>query len=149
MTPLPKDLREFVESFNSQKVEYVVVGGYALALHGRPRYTGDLDFLVRASPENAKRIERAIVSFGFASVDVSAADFVREGQIVQLGQPPNRIDILTSLTGVDFDEVWDGRVRATIAGVDVSFIDKKSLIKNKRAVGRPQDLADVAALEQR
>jgi hypothetical protein len=89
-------LRGFVESFHSHRVEYVIVGGYALAFHGHPRYTGDLDLLVRASRENAERVHQAIVSFGFASIDVSPADFVREGQVVQLGQPPNRIDILTS-----------------------------------------------------
>ena len=146
--PLPKDLREFVESFRSHGVEYVIVGGYALAFHGHPRYTGDLDFLVRATQENAERVHRAIVSFGFASIDVSPEDFTREGQVVQLGQPPNRIDILTSLTGVSFDEVWNSRVSGTIAGLKVSLIDRDSLIKNKRALGRAQDLADIAALEQ-
>ena len=106
------------------------------------------DFLVRATRVNAERVHRAIVSFGFASIDVSPEDFTREGHVVELGQPPNRIDILTSLTGVSFDEVWNSRVSGTIAGLKVSLIDRDSLIKNKRAVGRAQDLADVAALEQ-
>jgi len=111
---LEKDLREFIALLNSNEVEYVIVGAFALAFHGRPRYTGDIDILVRPSPDNGAKLERAISVFGFSSVGLSAADFLAPDQVVQLGRAPNRIDILTSLTGVDFEEVWDQRVESEI-----------------------------------
>ena len=144
--PLQKDLREFVESLHSQGVEYVIVGGFALAFHGYPRYTGDLDILVRCSPENAARLEKVIRDFGFASTDLSAQDFLTPGHVVQLGRPPNRIDVLTALTGVDFEEVWAGRVLSELDGIPVAFIGREAFIKNKRATGRTQDKADLEAL---
>src|SRR5438045_1838126 len=107
---LAKDFREFVALLNSNHVEYVIVGGYALAFHGAPRYTGDIDILVRRSPENAARLETSLATFGFGSVGISAKDFLEEGQIVQLGYPPHRIDILTSISGVSFDEIWERRL---------------------------------------
>lgn len=97
---VPKDLREFIESLNSHGVEYIVVGAHALAFHGRPRYTGDIDLLLRPTLENAARIERVLMEFGFASLWLKAADFLHPERIVQLGVAPNRIDLLTSLTGV-------------------------------------------------
>ena len=114
---LSKDLREFIGSLNSHSVEYVVVGGYALAYHGFPRYTGDVDIFVRPSMENAERVAAVIREFGFASLGLSAADFARPDQVVQLGHPPNRIDLATGLTGVTFDEAWATREPASLDGL--------------------------------
>jgi predicted nucleotidyltransferase len=144
---LQKDLREFIESLNSHRVEFVIVGGYALAFHGHPRYTRDIDILLRATPENAARVESALSEFGFTSLGLSALDFLKPGQVIQLGHPPNRIDLLTSLSGVDAEEVWGKRLRGELDGLPVSFIDKESFLRNKHAAGRPQDLADASAIE--
>jgi len=143
---LPKDLREFIESLNSHQVEYVVVGAHALAFHGYPRYTGDIDLLVRVSPENAVRLEKVICDFSFASAGLVAQDFLQADQVIQLGRPPNRIDVLTSLTGVQFDEIWASRVAGALGGLPVAFISKELFIKNKRATGRTKDVADVEGL---
>jgi hypothetical protein len=145
--PLPKDLREFIGLLNSNRVEYVVVGAFALAFHGRPRYTGDLDLLIRPSRENAERLEKVVATFHFASLGLTASDFAEPGQIVQLGRPPNRIDLITSLTGVDFDEVWETRIPSSIEGLPTSFMSRECLIRNKKATARAQDLADVEALD--
>jgi hypothetical protein len=122
------------------------VGAVALAHHGFPRLTGDLDILIRNSPENAQRLERALESFGFGELGLKAADFVDSYQVVQLGFPPHRIDLLTSITGVPFDVAWMQRIVAEIEGTKVNFIGRQALIQNKRATRRPQDLADLAAL---
>ena len=145
--PLPKDWRAFIESLNSSEVEYLIVGAVALAHHGFPRLTGDLDILVHNTPENAQRLERVLHSFGFGELGLRADDFVGAYQVIQLGVAPNRIDLLTSITGVSFDEAWRGRSVAELDGVTVSFIGRQELIRNKRATGRAQDLADVALLE--
>jgi hypothetical protein len=144
--PLPEDWRAFIESLNSHGVEYVVVGAVALAHHGFPRYTGDLDVLVRNSPDNAQRVEAALAAFGLAALGLKAADFVDAYRVVQLGVPPNRIDLLTSLTGVTFDQAWAGRVEAVVGGTRVNFIGRQALILNKRLTGRAQDKADLEAL---
>ena len=143
---LPKDLREFIALLNSHQVEYVIVGAYALAFHGHPRYTGDIDLLVRASAENAAKLEKVIREFGFGAAGLSAGDFLSADQVIQLGRPPNRIDLLTAITGVEFEEVWNDRIGAELDGLPVSFIGRESLIKNKRATGRTQDKADLEAL---
>jgi hypothetical protein len=145
---VPKDLREFIESLNSHGVEYLIVGAHALAFHGFPRYTGDVDVLLRPTPENAVRVEQVLIAFSFASLGLKAADFLQAGRIVQLGIAPNRIDLLTSLTGVAFEEAWEGRVFADLDGVPVALLSRETLIKNKRATGRTQDMADVEKLEQ-
>ncbi len=144
---LPRDLKEFIESLNSHKVEYVVVGAFAGAHYGVPRYTGDIDFLVRPSQENAGRLIKTIEEFGFSSLGLTAADFAQPGRVIQLGMAPNRIDLLTSLTGISFDDAWAGRTESELARIPVAFIGREQYIKNKRATGRPQDLADIAALE--
>ncbi len=144
--PLPKDWRAFIESLNSSEVEYLIVGAVALAYHGIPRYTGHLDVLIRNSPENSQRLESALQSFGFAALGLKAADFVDSYRVIQLGVPPNRIDLLTSITGVSFDEAWAERIGAEIEGIRVNFIGRQTLIRNKRSSGRPQDLADLQAL---
>jgi hypothetical protein len=147
--PLQKDLREFIESLNSHNVEYLIVGAFALGFHGVPRSTGDIDVLVRRSPENASRIEAVLVDFSFASLGLTAADFINADQVIQLGHPPNRVDLLTSITGVEFDEAWAERVAANLHGVPVHFISRQCLIRNKQATGRTQDLADLEALGAR
>ncbi|MBZ5592663.1 MAG: hypothetical protein LAP39_10540 [Acidobacteriia bacterium] len=147
--PLQKDLREFIESLNSHHVEYLIVGAFALAFHGVPRSTGDIDILVRRSAENASRIESVLVDFSFASLGLTAADFIDADQVIQLGQVPNRIDLLTSITGVGFDEAWAGRVAASLHDIPVHFLGRECLIRNKRATGRTQDLADLEALGAR
>ena len=144
--PLPEDWRAFIESLNSNGVEYLVVGAVALAHHGVPRYTGDLDILVRNSTENAERLEAALAGFGFAGLGLKAADFVDSYRVIQLGIPPNRIDLLTSLTGVTFDAAWAGRVEALVGETRVNFIGREALILNKRRTGRAQDKADLEAL---
>ena len=116
---LPKDLREFIELLNSQKVEYVLVGAYAMAYHTRPRYTDDIDILVRPTQENAARLECVIKAFGFTSLGLTAADFQQENRVVQLGRPPNRIDIMTAISGVSFEEAWQGRQFGELDGVPV------------------------------
>jgi len=114
-----------------------------------PRYTGDIDLLVRASPENAARVERALTAFGFSSLGFSANDFVQPDGVIQIGLPPNRIDLLTSITGVDFDEAWAGRAPGEIDRIPVCFIGRADFVKNKRATGRAQDRADLERLGER
>lgn len=143
---LPRDWREFIGSLNSGEVEYLIVGAFALAFHGFPRYTGDIDIWVRATPDNARKVAEAISAFGFASLGLSASDFLTPGQVIQLGLAPNRIDLLTSITGVEFEDAWQRRVAAELDGVPVLFIDRESLIKNKKATGRTQDWADLEVL---
>ena len=145
---LHKDLREFIELLNSHGVEYVVVGGHAVAFHGYPRYTGDIDFLVRPTEENAARIVAVLDAFGFSDAHELKASLTQPEKIVQLGRPPNRIDILTSASGVDFEEVWNLAISTELDGLPVRFPDFRSLLKNKRASGRPKDLADVDELEK-
>jgi len=144
--PLPNDWREFIESLNSHRVEYVIVGALALAHHGAPRYTGDLDIFVRSSPGNAERLESALQQFGLGALGLSASDFLVANRVIQLGVPPLRIDLLTSLTGVTFDEAWVGRIETKIEGLPLNFIGREELIRNKRAADRPRDRADLHAL---
>jgi hypothetical protein len=145
--PLSKDLREFVELLNSSGVEYVIVGAHSLAFHGRPRYTGDLDILVRATPENAAKLIDLMNRFGFADSGLKQADFLEPEQVIQLGVAPNRIDLLTSITGVSSADAFATRISAELDGIPVSVLGREALIHNKRAVGRPQDLADLETLE--
>jgi hypothetical protein len=143
---LPKDWKEFIGSLNSGEVDYLIVGAFALAFHGFPRYTGDIDILVRATPDNARKVTQVLSDFGFASLGLSPEDFLTPGQVIQLGLAPNRIDLLTSITGVEFEDAWRDRVAADLDGVPVLFIDRESLIKNKKATGRTRDRADIEAL---
>ena len=145
---LQKDLREFIELLNSHKVDYLIVGGHAVAFHGHPRYTGDIDFLVRPTEENASRIVAAIKEFGFSDAESLKLSFVEQNKVIQIGRPPNRIDILTSASGIEFEEAWARSVEGAIDGVQVRFPDIEMLIKNKSASGRRKDLADVEELEK-
>lgn len=143
---LEDDLREFVELLNALNVHYVVVGGFAVAHYGHPRYTGDLDLFVERSLENVERLVQVIERFGFADLNLSVDDFLQDDLVIQLGVPPNRIDLLTVLSGVDFDETWATHEQANFGGVSVSIISKELLIRNKIATGRSQDLADLEHL---
>jgi hypothetical protein len=144
---LNPDFREFIQSFNDNRVLYLVVGGYAVAVHGHPRYTKDLDVWIEMSPDNAANIVKALEQFGFGSLDLKASDFLVPDQVIQLGYPPNRIDVLTTLPGVDFASCYVSRLAIEVAGVRVNFIDLEHLKKNKRATGRHQDLADLEELQ--
>lgn len=144
---LDRDFSEFIASCVEHDVRFLIVGGYALAAHGHPRFTKDLDVWVLIDPDNARRLLQALDAFGFGSLGLDAADFSQDDTIVQLGYPPKRIDILTTATGVDFDGCWARRFEVTIDDVVVPFISAADLVANKKAAGRLQDLADVAALE--
>lgn len=146
MAQLQSDLSEFVRLLNSRGVEFVVVGGHAVAFHGHPRFTGDIDFFVRATQDNAERLLEVLVAFGFGSVPVTAADLMSPDRVVQLGRPPNRIDLLTSISGVTFDEVWATRMRGVLGTDEVDFIGREELLRNKVASGRVKDQADVTKL---
>ena len=140
------DFRELLALLNVHNVEYVIVGGYALAFHGVPRYTGDLDILVKPVPGNAQQILAALEEFGFGSLGLTAEDFILPDQVVQLGVPPVRVDFITSLTGVPWMEVFAGRVAGRYGDVPVYFIGRDQFIANKRATGRKRDWADLEAL---
>jgi hypothetical protein len=143
---IPSDFKELLELLNAHKVDYIIVGGYALAFHGAPRYTGDLDIYVRPDRENAERVLATISEFGFGSLDLAKEDFEAQDNVIQLGRPPVRVDLITSLTGITWEEVFSGRVKEKFGEVPVYFIGKEQLIKNKRALGRKRDLADLEAL---
>ena len=146
--PLSKDWREFLELLNSRGVDYVIIGAQSLAFHGRrPRYTGDLEILVRSTPQNARILVDLLNQFGFARSGFKQTDFLEPEQMVQLGRAPNRIDLLTSISGVTTDEAFATKVSAILNGIPVFILGKDALIRNKRAVGRPQDLADLETLE--
>ena len=144
---LNQDFKEFVQSLNNNGARYLVVGGYAVALHGYPRYTKDIDIWVELSPDNARKIVQALDDFGFGSLELKESDFLEPDMIIQLGYPPNRIDIILSPAGVDFQTCYPNRVVVEIEGVQVNFIDLENLKKNKKATGRKQDLADLENLE--
>jgi hypothetical protein len=144
---------EFVEmlfALSDEGVEYVVVGGYAVGVHLEPRATKDIDIFIRPSKTNAKRVMRALARFGAARFDLTERDLAREGIVFQIGIAPRRIDILTSISAVTFDEAWRTRHEVKISGLasPVAFLGRDALATNKRAVGRPQDLADVTMLER-
>jgi len=140
---LERDLREFIALLNARDVRYVIVGAFALAHHGHPRYTGDIDFFVEPSPQNAERISQVLDEFGFANIGVDKEDFTAADQVVQLGVDPHRMDIMTSISGVTFEEVWATCEYGDLDGLNVPFISKELLKRNKAAVGRKQDLADL------
>ena len=147
--PLNKDWREFLELFRSNGVEFLVVGAFAVAFHGFPRYTGDLDLLIRPTEENAKCVLRALVAFGFGKLEIHADDLCSPGMVVQLGVQPNRIDLLTAISGVGFEEAWATRDEAEWEGIVVPFIGRPALLRNKEQTGRAKDLGDVEELRKR
>jgi len=143
---IQRDFKELLALFDENNVGYLIVGAYALAFHGSPRYTGDLDLFVKPDPENAARILRALGQFGFGGLDITVEDFQAPDKVIQLGVPPVRIDLVTSLTGVSWDQASSGAASARFADVAVRFLGKNELIRNKRALGRKKDLADIEAL---
>ena len=144
---IQNDFKELLELFNAHKVEYLIVGGYALAFHGAPRFTGDIDLLVKPDPQNAERILAALDDFGFGSLDLSQSDFSTSGNVIQLGVPPVRIDIITSVTGVTWDKADAGKVSGRYSECPVFFISREDFIANKKAIGRAKDKADIEALQ--
>ena len=143
---LQKDLREFVELLNELEVHFLVVGAFAVAYHGYARYTADIDLFVENSEENAERLLKAIHQFGFGSVGLTKEDFLQDDQVIQLGIAPNRLDLMTHISGVAFAEAWDSREFGDIGGLRVPFISREILKRNKAASGRTQDLADLEHL---
>jgi hypothetical protein len=145
---LDRDFSEFIASCAAHNVRFLIVGGYAVAAHGHPRFTKDLDVWVWLDEQNAHRLVSALEDFGFGALGLTPADFLDEGTVVQLGYPPKRIDILTQVDGVLFDSCWKRRIEVEVGGQRVPFISADDLLANKKASGRPQDLADVAAIEE-
>ena len=143
---LSRDFKEFVALLNSHGVEYLVVGGYAVVMHGRPRYTGDLDIWVRSSPDNAARLMRTLNEFGFGELGLKEADFLKREHVVQLGYPPFRIDLLTDIDGVKFDAAWPQKQVVIHDGLNINLIGLSDLKKNKKATGRPRDIDDLENL---
>ena len=144
---LNQDFREFIQLLNENQVKYLVIGGYAVAIHGHPRYTKDIDIWVEMSKDNAKKMLRALTQFGFGSLGLSESDFQAPDQIIQLGYPPSRIDLITTPDGIDFDACYQSKLEIVIDSITVKFIDLENLKKNKKASGRLQDLADLENLE--
>ena len=140
------DFVDLLRAFIAADVRFLVVGAYALAHHGRPRATGDLDLWVDATPANAPRVVEALARFGAPMTNITEADFARPGVVFQIGVPPGRIDILTELTGLTFEEAWPGRDRGSFGELAVDFIGWDAFARNKRATGRPKDLADIDGL---
>jgi predicted nucleotidyltransferase len=143
---LPRDFKEFLKSLNAHKVEYLLIGGYAVNYHGYPRATADMDIWIAVHPANADRVVAALKEFGFDLPDLSPELFLRPWQIIRLGIPPVRIEIATTISGVDFAECYAERVKDTLDGVPVNIIDLKHLKLNKKASARHQDLADLEHL---
>ncbi|WP_319559466.1 nucleotidyltransferase [Marispirochaeta sp.] len=140
------DYKELLELFNKRRVEYVIVGAHALALYGVPRFTGDIDIMIRPTQENGECIIKALEEFGFSFSDLSSADFADPDKVIQLGYPPVRIDLITSISGLTWEQVDSGKTLDYYGDVPVNFIGRKELIINKRASGRKKDLADLESL---
>jgi predicted nucleotidyltransferase len=136
---LNQDFKEFIQLLNDNQVKYLVIGGYAVAIHGHPRYTKDLDIWIEMSPVNAQKLMTALTAFGFGSLGLNAEDFQTPDQIIQLGYPPNRIDLITSPDGIDFPTCYKAKIEVKINEINVNFIDLDNLKKNKQASGRLQE----------
>ncbi len=146
---LSQDFKEFISALNARDVQYLVIGGYAVAFHGFPRYTKDIDLWIGPAPENITRLILAIDDFGFGSLGITPADFSDPKVVIQLGRPPNRIDLLCDVGGVSFDQAYARRVATTLGDIQTPFIDIDDLIAAKQAAGRHQDLADIENLRNK
>lgn len=146
---LAQDFEDFITLLNKMQVEYMVVGGYALAFHGKPRHTGDLDIWIGISKKNADRMMKVVKQFGLGSLGLTKDDFLQEGYITQIGYPPIRIDILNSIDGVDFKDAYENRQEIDLDGLLIVYIGLREFIKNKQAAGRSQDLSDISALQKK
>ncbi len=142
-----QDFKEFVELLIKNKVEYLIVGGYAVGVHGHPRYTGDLDIWLNPSEENATKILLCINEFGFSSFNLKIEDLTKEGNVIQLGYPPLRIDLLNKIDGVEFNNCYKNKIIVNIDNILVNFIGYDDLIKNKKETGRHKDLDDLENLK--
>ncbi|MBN2400103.1 MAG: nucleotidyl transferase AbiEii/AbiGii toxin family protein [Candidatus Aminicenantes bacterium] len=145
---IEEDFKEFIELLNKNSVRYLIVGGYAFAFHAEPRFTKDIDFFVEGSEENAERLLNALAGFGFKNIGLVKDDFIKSGDIVQLGVPPVRIDLMNSVSGLDFCTAWENRVTGSYGDIPAFFVSKADLIRNKMAVGRKQDLSDIDRLQK-
>jgi hypothetical protein len=143
-----RDFKDFISLMNANGVEYVIVGSFALSFHGHPRATGDMDVWIRRSPENASRILKALDEFGFGSLGVTEDDLL-EDKVIQLGQPPVRIDLMTELDGLIPDEIWAGRIAGRFGDMSVFYLGREAFVRNKRSLGRHKDLADLEALGEK
>ncbi len=143
-----QDFKEFLKLLNENSVEYMVVGGYAVGFHGFPRYTGDIDIWVNATISNAEKVLKTLDEFGFGNFNLSQEDFLIKKNLFQLGNPPFRIDILTSIDGVSFNETYRKKIVKIIDDVEINFIGLNELIKNKQASGRDKDLLDLKNLKK-
>lgn len=148
MSGLSPDFKDFLNLLVEHEVRFLIAGGYAMAAHGHPRYTKDIDIWLDRSPDNAEKVMKVIRAFGFASLDLASEDFTRGDSIIQLGREPNRIDLLTSLSGLGFDSSYQKRLDVVVSGIDLPFLGREDLILNKKSVGRPQDQVDAAVLDR-
>lgn len=144
-----QDFKEFIELLNKHEVEYLVVGGYAVAMYGYPRFTGDIDFWIKPTELNSKKIISTLIEFGFEGYDISEEDFIKEDSVIQLGYPPNRIDLLTGVTGLEFDDCYYKKNRVEIAEIEVNFLSLFHLRLNKEQTGRDKDINDLNNLPKK
>jgi len=144
---LSQDFKEFIELLIRNKAEYLIVGGYAVGIHGHPRYTGDLDIWLNPTPDNAELVLKSVNEFGFSSFKLTTSDFTKPGNVIQLGYPPLRIDLLTEIDGVTFEDCFKNKRQVTINNLIVNFIGYEDLLKNKRESGRPRDIDDIDNLK--
>jgi hypothetical protein len=143
-----QDFIDFIELLNQHEVAYMVIGAHALAFHGRPRHTGDLDIWINPSTENAIKMVAVLKDFGFGSLGLTEADFLKTNYVTQLGYPPLRIDILNAISGVEFVEAYKNKIEGEVDGLQISFINIAEFIQNKEATGRQKDLGDIASLKK-
>ena len=143
---LAPDFDEFCALLRDHHVEFVIVGAYALAFHGAPRFTGELDILIRPTTDNAERLIGALHAFGFPDVPLTATEIITPQRLIEMGVAPVQIYVMSAIDGVTFDEVWSGRVEAMLGSTTVAFIGRREFLRNKQAAGRPKDVADIAAL---
>ncbi len=141
------DFRDMLSALSAEGADYLLVGAYALAVHGLPRATGDMDIWVRPTSDNAARVWKALVRFGAPLADLTPVDLETPGTVFQIGVAPCRIDILTRISGVEFEEAWTSRFETELHGLPVSVVNRELLIRNKRSTGRPKDVADALWLE--
>jgi len=146
---LPNDFKEFLRLLNSQQVEYLLIGGYAVGYHGYPRPTGDLDIWIAVNPKNAEKIVAVLKEFGFAVPELSVDLFLKKKKIIRMGNPPLRIEVATTISGVKFDECYASRIVDTLDGVEVNLINLNHLQVNKKASGRLKDLNDLENLSRK
>ena len=142
--PLPEEFKEFIQLLNSEKVRYLVLGGWAVSIHGNPRATGDIDFFIGIDSKNVDKMKVVLAKFGLKNVPV---EYFEKNNILRMGVPPTRIEILTGASGIEFDSCYKNKKRMDVEGLKINFISKKDLIVNKKAAGRPKDIVDVNSLE--